>query len=155
VERICLPSRLIAVWLAWPPTECCGLQAGETFRCTSDQGAARDRGDLVDGRHVVSAAAVRLPLRREIGSKQSETFKVMERRLLKAIMTPAMIVTWLAGFTSPGRATGFRHLGCTETFAGRVAIGVHGFFSSSARPSRRIAIRKSEILSRYHEVPTF
>ncbi len=32
-----------------------------------------------------------------VGSATSETFKVMERRLLKAIMTPAMIVTWLAG----------------------------------------------------------
>ena len=31
------------------------------------------------------------------GSKQSETFKVMERRLLKAIINPAMIVTFLAG----------------------------------------------------------
>ena len=31
------------------------------------------------------------------GSEQSETFKVMERRLLKAIATPAMIVAWLAG----------------------------------------------------------
>jgi putative membrane protein len=31
------------------------------------------------------------------GSEQSETFKVMERRLLKAIMRPAMIVTWLLG----------------------------------------------------------
>src|SRR4029078_3146648 len=27
----------------------------------------------------------------------SETFKVMERRLLKAIINPAMIVTWLLG----------------------------------------------------------
>ena len=33
----------------------------------------------------------------EIGSKQSETFKVMERRLLRAIINPAMIVTWVAG----------------------------------------------------------
>ena len=31
------------------------------------------------------------------GSAQSETFKVMERRLLKAIINPAMIVTWAAG----------------------------------------------------------
>ena len=31
------------------------------------------------------------------GSEQSETFKVMERRLLKFIMLPAMIVTWLVG----------------------------------------------------------
>ncbi len=33
----------------------------------------------------------------EAGSKQSETFKIMERRLLKAIINPAMIVSWLAG----------------------------------------------------------
>jgi protoporphyrinogen IX oxidase len=31
------------------------------------------------------------------GSPQSETFKVMERRLLKAIINPAMIATWLFG----------------------------------------------------------
>jgi protoporphyrinogen IX oxidase len=30
-------------------------------------------------------------------SEQSETFKVMERRLLKAIMNPAMIAAWLLG----------------------------------------------------------
>ena len=33
----------------------------------------------------------------KIGSEQSETFKVMERRLLRYIMTPAMIATWLFG----------------------------------------------------------
>ena len=33
------------------------------------------------------------------GSAQSETFKVMERRLMRAIMTPAMIGTWVAGIT--------------------------------------------------------
>jgi len=33
----------------------------------------------------------------ENGSLQSETFKVMERRLMAAIMTPAMIVSWGAG----------------------------------------------------------
>jgi putative membrane protein len=33
----------------------------------------------------------------EKGSVQSETFKVMERRLLKAIMTPAMIVALATG----------------------------------------------------------
>lgn len=31
------------------------------------------------------------------GSEQSETFKVMERRLLRAIMNPAMTVVWLTG----------------------------------------------------------
>ena len=31
------------------------------------------------------------------GSAQSETFKVMERRLMKAIMTPAMVASWIFG----------------------------------------------------------
>ncbi len=31
------------------------------------------------------------------GSIQSETFKIMERRLLKAIINPAMIATWVLG----------------------------------------------------------
>jgi putative membrane protein len=31
------------------------------------------------------------------GTPESERFKVMERRLLRAIMTPAMIVAWLLG----------------------------------------------------------
>jgi protoporphyrinogen IX oxidase len=33
----------------------------------------------------------------EKGSAQSETFKIMERRLLRAIINPAMIATWLLG----------------------------------------------------------
>ena len=33
----------------------------------------------------------------EPGSKQSETFKVMEQRLLRLIMNPAMIVVWVTG----------------------------------------------------------
>src|SRR3954449_7054859 len=33
----------------------------------------------------------------EPGSKQSETFKVMEWRLLKLIINPAMVATWLLG----------------------------------------------------------
>jgi putative membrane protein len=31
------------------------------------------------------------------GSEQAQTFKVMERRLLNFIMTPAMIATWVLG----------------------------------------------------------
>ncbi len=33
----------------------------------------------------------------EPGSKQSETFKKMERRLYRAIMTPAMVASWFFG----------------------------------------------------------
>ncbi|MBI0177196.1 protoporphyrinogen oxidase HemJ [Bartonella apis] len=35
--------------------------------------------------------------RAETGSKQSETFKIMERRLLRAIINPAMIASWITG----------------------------------------------------------
>ncbi len=33
----------------------------------------------------------------EPGSPQSETFKIMERRLLKTIINPAMVATWVFG----------------------------------------------------------
>jgi protoporphyrinogen IX oxidase len=33
----------------------------------------------------------------EKGSKQSETFKVMERRLLRGIMNPALVLVWVFG----------------------------------------------------------
>jgi protoporphyrinogen IX oxidase len=35
----------------------------------------------------------------EKGSVQSETFKVMERRLLRGIINPAMTATWVLGLT--------------------------------------------------------
>lgn len=33
----------------------------------------------------------------QIGSNQSETFKIMERRLMRAIMNPAMVSSWIFG----------------------------------------------------------
>lgn len=38
------------------------------------------------------------------GSELSENFKIMERRLLKAIMTPAMLFTWFFGLAMAGSA---------------------------------------------------
>ena len=35
--------------------------------------------------------------REAVGSAQSETFKTMERKLLRIIMTPAMVASWLLG----------------------------------------------------------
>ena len=66
----------------------------------------------------------------EVGSKQSETFKIMERRLLKAIINPAMIVTWLAGLYLAWSG----HFFSSGWFHGKLALvivlsGVHGFFS--------------------------
>lgn len=65
----------------------------------------------------------------EIGSKQSETFKIMERRLLKAIINPAMIVTWLAGLYLAWFGGWFS----AGWFHGKLLLvlamsGVHGFF---------------------------
>lgn len=37
-----------------------------------------------------------------VGSDRAETFKVMERRLLRSIMTPAMIATWGFGLVLAG-----------------------------------------------------
>ena len=34
------------------------------------------------------------------GSEKSETFKIMERRLLRAIMNPAMIASWIFGLAT-------------------------------------------------------
>ena len=45
------------------------------------------------------------------GSELSETFKVMEQRLLRRIMRPAMIATWVLGLTpgvTPGSSAGAR-----------------------------------------------
>jgi putative membrane protein len=33
----------------------------------------------------------------DAGSQQAETFKLMERRLLRSIMNPAMVVVWITG----------------------------------------------------------
>lgn len=37
--------------------------------------------------------------RADLGSELDQTFQVMEEKLLRVIMTPAMVVTWLAGLT--------------------------------------------------------
>lgn len=39
-----------------------------------------------------------------VGSETSELFKVMERRLLKAIMTPAAVVSWVFGLLTAWQA---------------------------------------------------
>jgi putative membrane protein len=44
---------------------------------------------------------------KEAGSDASETFKVMERKLLKIIMTPAMVSSWLFGLLVAWQASLF------------------------------------------------
>jgi putative membrane protein len=68
------------------------------------------------------------------GSPQSETFKIMERRLLRGIMTPAMIAVWLTG---PWLAysTGFYR---EPWLHGKIALvlvlsALHGYFARTTR----------------------
>ena len=70
----------------------------------------------------------------EKGSVQSETFKVMERRLLRAIINPAMIVTWVFGLWLAWKGFGF-HGGWLHTKIALVVLmsGVHGYLSASVR----------------------
>lgn len=63
------------------------------------------------------------------GSQQSETFKVMERRLLRLIINPAMIATWLLGlwlvWEGGWHKTGWFH----AKFALVIAMSaLHGFY---------------------------
>ena len=70
----------------------------------------------------------------DIGSKQAETFKVMERRLLKAIINPAMILTWVAGIYL---ALAGKWYGAPWFHAKLLLVlilsGVHGFFARLVR----------------------
>ena len=87
----------------------------------------------------------------EAGSKQSETFKVMERRLLKAIINPAMIVTWLAGLYLAW--SGHLFLGglvSRQAAAGHAAVRRPRLFCPLRQGfRRRPEYQKPEILSDY------
>jgi protoporphyrinogen IX oxidase len=92
----------------------------------------------------------------EIGSKQSETFKVMERRLLRVIINPAMIVTWLAGLYLAWRG----HWLSSGWLHGKLALviiltAVHGFFSHTVKDfgSDR-NLRSQKFYRIINEVPT-
>lgn len=84
----------------------------------------------------------------EMGSVQSETFKLMERRLYRGITTPAMIATWVFGLWL---AFGFGIVDFSQGWMWLKALlvialsGIHGFYGRllrdlandrNARPSR-------------------
>jgi putative membrane protein len=93
----------------------------------------------------------------EKGSVQSETFKVMERRLLKAIMTPAMLVSWALGLYLAFVHVGFAGNGWLHAkLALVVALSAsHGF---QARWVREFAEDRNTRPQRFYrianEVPT-
>lgn len=92
----------------------------------------------------------------EAGSKQSETFKIMERRLLKAIINPAMIVTWLAGlylaWAGHWYLSGWFHVKFTLVL---VMSGIHGFLSRCVKDFAADRNQRSQKFYRIiNEVPT-
>ena len=70
----------------------------------------------------------------EAGSKQAETFKVMERRLLRAIINPAMVATWTFGLWLAWDG-GFLRDGWFHAKLLLVVVlsGVHGFLARCVR----------------------
>jgi len=90
------------------------------------------------------------------GSAQSETFKVMERRLLHVIINPAMIITWVLGlwlaWASGHYASGWFHVKLGAVIA---LSAVHGYLSATVR---RFAADSNDRPARHwrivNEVPT-
>ena len=90
------------------------------------------------------------------GSETSETFKVMERRLLEYIINPAMIVSWVAGLWLAWVV--FRFQG--GWLHGKLALviglsAVHGMFSAAVRAFAEDRNTRSQTYWRaMNEVPT-
>ena len=92
----------------------------------------------------------------EPGSKQSETFKVMERRLLRAIMNPAMIAAWLLGLglAYEGGRFAFHWLQAKVVLVLALS-GVHGLLARWVRDFAADRNRHSQRFYRIiNEIPT-
>ncbi len=68
------------------------------------------------------------------GSQLAATFEIMERRLMRVIMAPAMIVTWITGLTLAYEG-GFLRSGWLH---GKLALvilmsALHGYFSAARK----------------------
>ncbi|AFL54369.1 putative membrane protein [Sinorhizobium fredii] len=90
------------------------------------------------------------------GSVQSETFKTMERRLLKVIMNPAMMIAWVLGLYLAWSVYGFRggwlH---AKLFCVVLLTLVHVHFGRAVADFQRDANRKSARYWRLmNEAPT-
>jgi putative membrane protein len=90
------------------------------------------------------------------GSEASETFKVMERRLLTAIVNPSMILVFLTGFTLVYLTGDWRDGWWQAKFILVVGLaGLHGYF---ARCVRSFAEDRNERPARFYrflnEAPT-
>jgi putative membrane protein len=92
----------------------------------------------------------------EPGSRQSETFKVMERRLLRFIMNPAMIATWLLGLWLAWQGGWFAAPWLHAKLALVLALsGFHGLLARSVKDFAADKNRRSPKFYRLiNEIPT-
>jgi protoporphyrinogen IX oxidase len=92
----------------------------------------------------------------EVGSVQSETFKVMERRLLKAIMTPAMLLSWGLGLW----LASLSHAWTMPWFQAKAVLviimsGLHGYLGVCVKRFTKDTNTKSSRFFRFlNEAPT-
>jgi putative membrane protein len=86
----------------------------------------------------------------QTGSIQSETFKIMERRLLKGIINPAMIVTWVLGLYLAWDVFGFKggwlH---AKILLVLILSGIHGML---VRHVRAFAQDRNQKTARYFRI---
>ena len=91
------------------------------------------------------------------GTPQSETFKVMERRLLKAILNPAMILAWITGLWlsfASGYIYGAGWLHAKITLV-LLLSGCHGFLAATTKRFAADGNRRSPGFFRVvNEIPT-
>lgn len=87
---------------------------------------------------------------------QSATFKIMERRLLKAIMTPAMIATWVFGLILAWMSGYYASHWLQAKFALVVALsGIHGWLARMVKDFAADRNRRGHKFYRViNEVPT-
>ena len=92
----------------------------------------------------------------EPGSAQSETFKIMEQRLLRIIINPAMMVTWALGLWLAWKGDWLVSYWFLAKFACVLALSAtHGYFSAAVRKFGTDRNDKSERHWRLmNEVPT-
>jgi protoporphyrinogen IX oxidase len=91
-----------------------------------------------------------------IGSPQSETFKLMERRLLRAIINPAMVASWVLGLWLAWEG-GFLKAGWLHGKLVLVLIlsGLHGFLTRCVREFAEDRNLRSQRFYRIiNEIPT-
>jgi putative membrane protein len=68
------------------------------------------------------------------GSAESERFKVMERKLLRMIMNPAMIAAWVFGLTLAVLTGAYEERWFQAKFALVIVMsGVHGYLANRVR----------------------